>query len=314
MKRKTWYLLFGCEAVLLLFLCFLARWFPLSLSSLLAFPWEPAAAGLKALSGTGALGNGAAQALWVGFSLLPLLPASRYRKRSDTVPEAAALYALSGVLLLSLYGLINPQLFFPLLFETGEEFLPHFQAILGSSVWSVILLYGVLRLIRVLRVSSRNALLRYTQVLLQLLCLVFAAILLLFCERELSAAFSGAASLPDKVFALLRILTAVLPYGLDLAVVPPALDLLSIAQTPEQAGMEEAARALSRRCCLALGATAAITAGFHLAQLLFMRWLSHLSGSMELPLVSLAFAGILLLLSRVLAENTRLRDDNQLFI
>ena len=74
------------------------------------------------------------------------------------------------------------------------------------------------------------------------------------------------------------------------------------------------ADALSRRCCLALGITAVSTVILNVVQLLLSNWLSNISVSVDIPFISLAFVLLILLLSRLIAENRRLRDDNDLFI
>ena len=87
MKHKTLMIMLVCEAALLFILVLLTNRFPGFFSSMFAFPFEQIAIGLKALSQTGRVGNGLAAALWVGISLLPLIPALRYRRDKAGVME-----------------------------------------------------------------------------------------------------------------------------------------------------------------------------------------------------------------------------------
>ena len=60
--------------------------------------------------------------------------------------------------------------------------------------------------------------------------------------------------------------------------------------------------------------TTASPAVVNAAQLLFLPRLSQADTAVELPLISIVFTLILLLLSRLLVANTRLREDTALFI
>ena len=68
------------------------------------------------------------------------------------------------------------------------------------------------------------------------------------------------------------------------------------------------------RRCTALVVTTASPAVVNAAQLLFLPRLSQADTAVEFPLISIVFTLILLLLSRLLVENKRLREDNDLFI
>jgi len=45
-----------------------------------------------------------------------------------------------------------------------------------------------------------------------------------------------------------------------------------------------------------------------------MRWLSNINVTVDIPIISIAFTVMILLFSRLLIENKKLRDDNNLFI
>ena len=47
---------------------------------------------------------------------------------------------------------------------------------------------------------------------------------------------------------------------------------------------------------------------------LFSRFLSNISVNVEIPVVSLAFILLILILSRLIVENRKLQSDNDLFI
>jgi len=52
----------------------------------------------------------------------------------------------------------------------------------------------------------------------------------------------------------------------------------------------------------------------NILQMILMRWLSNSSFTVDIPLTSLVFTVMILLFTRLLIENKRLREDNNLFI
>ena len=318
MRHKTLMIMLVCEAALLFILVLLTNRFPGLFSSMMAFPFEQIAIGIKALSKTGRVGNGMAAALWVGISLLPLIPALRYRQNKAAVMEKISLYSLSCVLLLALYGMINPHVFCTFIPEAEGEYLAVVKAIIGVSVWSVIVLCVVLRIIRLFRLSDKVSLLRYLRMILHILCLLFAAAAVISLGSSLTALSSQKVS--DNIINALRAVIASTPYILDIAIIISTLNLFDIVITEDQNGMEgqneivRTAEKLSKICCVALGITAALSAIFNVLQIILMRQLTNVATTVEIPIISIMFVGVVLLLSRLLVENKQLRDDNSLFI
>ena len=312
MKHKALMIMLVCEAALLFILVLLMNRFPGLFSSMMTFPFEQIAIGIKALSQTGRVGNGLAAALWVGISLLPLIPALRYRQNKAAAMEKISLFSLSCVLLLALYGMINPHVFCSFIPEAEGEYLAVIKAIIGVSVWSVIVLCVVLRIIRMFCLSDKVSLLRYLRMILHILCLLFAAAAVISLGSGLTALSSQKAS--DNIINVLRAVIASTPYVLDIAIIISTLNLFDIAMTEDQNGIVNAAEKLSKICCVALGITAALSAIFNVLQIILMRQLTNVVTTVEIPIISIMFVGVVLLLSRLVVENKQLRDDNSLFI
>lgn len=312
MKRNHFLLLLGVFFLLLMALTVFSQQSPALLSSVMAFPMQPVAAGLRALSLTGALGNGAALALAVGLSLLPLLT---LRQKGSTPAERLTICALSAVLFAALWLMAAPArlmaLFAPL---PPAQFLPIARSVLGGAVWAFAVLWLVLRLVRLFRTGTTPQLMSYLRAALVALCLLFTAAIALSCGGALVSGLSAAQRGMDTTMALLRFAASALPYGLDIAITLSAFTLLAQFTSGDAAEITRAASLLSRRCCMALGLTAAATALLNLLQILFARFLSDVSVQVQLPIVSLAFLLLILLLARLVVENRRLQDDNDLFI
>ena len=176
MKRKTLIPILVIEALILAGLAVLTMLVPNLFSSVLAFPMEQIAAGLAALAGTGKVGNGLAVALIVGLSAIPLLIALfTYPRDEETRAERFALALLTPVLVFSFFVMINPALLGPNVPHTAEGYHRVLRPFLALTVWTVIILFIVLRLIRLFRAGSRPQLMKYLRIVLCVLSMYLVA-------------------------------------------------------------------------------------------------------------------------------------------
>jgi hypothetical protein len=314
MKRKVLYSLLSVEFVALLALMLLTVEFPNLFSSLLAFPFEQIGVGLRALSLTGQIGNGLALAIWVGLSMLPLIPAWQHRKDKTRVWENGSYYLLSGLLLFVLYGMANPTISYSYFPEIGDSFLPVMKAILGATVWSVVVMLVIFRLLQLFRSAETNQLLGYLRTLLYALCALFTGVIALSYGGMLVIGLANMQRSMDGVMTIMHFLVSALPYVLDIAVTLSALTLLDALLSEDQSSVATYADRLSSLCCMALGITAASVVALNILQLVLSRWLSDIAVSVDIPIMSIAFVLSVLLISRLITENMRLRNDNDLFI
>ena len=177
-----------------------------------------------------------------------------------------------------------------------------------------IILFIVLRLIRLFRNGNREQLFRYLRNILCALCVYFTAQLVI--NLFISILTPGGTEVNTAVFihGLLSLITVIVPLLLDILVALRMLALLETAATEEQEGLTEAAEKLSRLSCITLAVTSGLTALLYIAQILLLPQLSNVSTEVRLPITDLFFVLVILLLSRLLIENKQLRDDNSLFI
>lgn len=333
MKRNKLILFLILEAGLVILLhCLLGRQSDMDASAA-AFPFLPLAKGLEALAAVGTIGAGLAAALWLGVSGVP--GAMALRRGEKRMPERIALCFLSVVMAVGLYGMVRPLHFLPEVLRQPEA-VPILQAGLGDAIWSAVILWGVVHLIRRFRNGGWEGLLRSAGVLILVLCVLLTAAAALAVSGELLALtearddsletvvarewYSEEFSIPsdagglDIPMDLLHLLAQVLPQILTVAVLLRGIELLDALRTGASERLVPAAEGLSRSCCLALGVTAAVTAAVNLLQVLVARFLTNLSFRAEIPLLSLVLTVLLLLFARLVIENKKLRDDNSLFI
>ena len=314
MKRKSFIILMGAVFAALMALVLFVDGLPTVFSSVMAFPFEQIGAGLRALALTGNIGNGFALALCIALSFLPILSVLLHRGEKDYLSENIVLCCMSIAVFVTLFSMANPsKLLSAYPFFTGEA-LPVVKGLMGCTVWSVIILWIILRLVRLFRGGDTNKLLCYLRVALHALCILFVAVIAISCGSTLLDGLSATQKSIDNVMAITRFIASSLPYIFVIGITLSLLTLLDAYIEKNEENTVRHADLLSKRCCLALGVTAASATILNVLQLLLSRFLSNVSVNVEIPVVSLTFILLILILSRLIVENWKLQSDNDLFI
>lgn len=318
MKKKAFIFFLACEAVLCILLSFFQEILPGVFTSVMAFPFEQIALGLRILSLSGSAGNAAAIVLYVAVCLIPAALLLVLRRKRGLVPEDALLVLLSGVLFAVIYLMINPGMIpYPVGPDAGRGFL-------GAIAWSVIAGYVLLRVLRLFFAADVPRLQKYMAALLHGLNILFVYLAFGSAFGELLNSFETlrAGNVGNEhtlggsyVFLVLQYLVDALPYVLDILAVFSGIRLLTElrADRYSQASVDAAHR-LSRICGLALTIIVISNMGFNLLQLVFMKSLRVLSSTVQIPVLSVAFLLATLLLAQYIRENKQLKDDNDMFI
>jgi hypothetical protein len=322
MKQKTLWILLAAEAAACIVLQILRASFAGAFSAAMAFPFEQIGLWLRALSLSGVPGNIAAWTLYAAVCLAPVAVLLVLIKRRAYHPEDWLLALLSVALFAVLYLMVNPAVISSLFH--GAPGLAVGKAVLGGAAYSVLCGYLVLRVLRMFFAGSTDKLQKYMAALLFLMNLLFVYAAsgacfgkLLDSIETLRAGNAGNERLlgPSYIFLVLQFAVDALPYILDVFVAFAALRLLDAMRTDRYSQQSvEAAVRLSRLCGAALAAAMIANIAFNLLQLLFAKMLLVINGSVQIPVLSIAFVLAALLLARFAAENKRLKDDNDMFI
>ena len=322
MKRKTLWFFLAAEAALCILLQLLKTSFASFYTAAVAFPFEQIGLGLRALSLSGWLGNAAAFALYAAICLAPLAYVIMRVKQKGLQKEDWLLAILSVALFGVLYLMINPSLI-AWLFGSSAA-IPVGKAVLGGTIYSMVVAYAVLRLLRLFSSGNTEQLFRYLAAMLASLSMLF--VYLAFgvsfgkLQQSIASLLAGNAGNEHLLgatygFLALQFIVDALPYVLDVLIIFAALQLLDELRADRYSATSVAAASrLSRLCATALAATALATVALNLLQLLFTRTLLVINSSVQIPLTSLAFALAVLLLARFVSENKQLKDDNDMFI
>lgn len=307
MNRKKLYIILAAESAVIAMLYVMTANLPDSFSSIWNFPFEQIGAGLRVLHGLGSAGSGVACALWVGISLLPVIPAAR--ERGLTAWERAVLVLLALSVFAALYVMTNP-------WKIG---LPYdddgtlAKLMLSVTTWSILILYLVMRIVRLMHDGGMEKLMGYFYKALYALAMLCAANIVAYGAGTVqTAAVSQTGA--DALFALLRFAAAELPYIMNIVIIVCIGEFIDAARIGDGALLSVKADRLTKLCCISLVAAAALTVGFNILQVIFVNSLMNVMTSLQIPVFSIAFTLFALLLTRIIVENRRLRDDNELFI
>ncbi|MDR0896615.1 MAG: hypothetical protein LBN04_02035 [Oscillospiraceae bacterium] len=319
MKRSIYILLLAIEAVFLVALTSLRIALSGAVLPLLAFPFEPIARGLRALSLSGAVGNIAALAL-LALPIIACAAVLGFKKRRGRLKaEDSLLGILCATLIAALYLMINPS-------DTGQpaSLRPAIHGILGGAVYSVLCGYLVLRALRLFQQSDASGLMRYMSILL-------GAIGALFVYMAAGARFSALLSALDALrmgnignesaLALSRFILVLgyvvdaLPYALNIWIILAAMRLLGELRADRYSEASVAATArVSRLCGNTLKVCALLSLTYNCLQVLLIRLLRVVNVTVSIPLLPIAFTLAALLITRFIAENKRLKDENDAFV
>jgi hypothetical protein len=318
MKHKIYYGSLAAAAVVCAAFSIARESFAGAFTAVAAFPFEQIGMGLRALSLSGGLGNAAAIGIYVILSLLPIGALPFLARRREIVAEDGLLVLLSVALFFDLYFMVNPgTLGIMIGGQTGK-------AVFGSVVYAIVCGYVVLRALRLFVQSDAPKLLRYMTVMLGVLGVFFVAMASGACVSDLLTALAalnegneGNTHLLGASYAFLVIKFAVnaLPYVLDVFVIAAALRLLTELRADRYSGDTVAqAERMSRLCVKVLVITIMANIGFDLLQLVVARAIRVVNMVVIVPVIPIAFVLAALLLTRFIAENKKLKDDNDMFI
>jgi len=324
MKKNLLYILLIIEAAFCVAFDLVKASASDAFSSAMAFPFDQLANGLRWISLTGKIGNCFALTLYAALCILPVFFLIRVRSKRKLQAEDSLLGILSAALFVTLYLMINPAYIGSMFGSMDEGGIEIAKAVLGGTLWSILIGYLILRVLRLSFDSGTVKLQGYVGALLSMLCFIFVWAVCGSSFGELLSSFSvllaGNKGSENGlgmtyVFLVLRFFVNALPYILDLITVFLALDLLTAMRADRYSEQtENIALRLSHWRGKAL--TFVVTSGvsLNLLQLLFSRSLRNINSSLSIPIVSVLFVLAVLLFARLISENRKLKGDNDLFI
>lgn len=283
---------------------------------LIAFPFEYLGLGLRKLSLSGAAGNILAIILYVLISLIPCFFFLRLKRSGKLLKTDFCLPALSIMLFVIIYYMINPGLFRTNVPGGGKM-------LLESTFYSVFFGYIILRVLEKCRQTDTRRLKSWLRGILAVIIFLCFYAILAECFENLSVSIQnlyGASSFPRDltltyVFLALQSMINALPYALAIFILFTAIRSLNELLSDRYSDASVAAvEKLSILCTRSLIIAVLSSMVFNILQLLFQKMLHHINIVISIPVFSVAFVLAVLLVTEYVRENQRLKRDNDLFI
>ncbi len=270
--------------------------------------------GLRMLSLSGAVGNIAAIVLYAAVSLLPLLLLLKGKRQVEDL----LLPLTSGMMFCALYYIINPGLRPDIL--AG----PVGSMVCEGAVYSILLAWAVIRLVRYCNQAGKGALYHVLWLLLgacAVLC-VFDGFgggyvtlrQTLRAVREANT-MPGLNLTPTYIFAFLRFLSGAAEYGLTAWVLMLGQELaLDLKYNPWGDSCVKTAEFTAKWCRISLAVNMLVTMGLNLWQFLFAEHLHYMTVVVHMPLFTLTVALLALVVAGLIRHLNRLKRENERFI
>ncbi len=299
MKEKKYALCLGAEAVGLVILTRVLSLKAESIFDLLSYPLQKLADFLGFLSLKSSFGNAVAIGIYTVICLVPVF-VLLIKVKSKTFQKADGLLVLmSAVLFAVIYLLINPS-------EMGmHSYNGEASVMVAFSFWSLFFGYLILKFTD----SISRAEGRKTEKLLSLVLRIMGAVFVFaFCTVKPSVTEIG-------IMTVLSFVNTAVPHIFGLVTVFGALRLLNeftLDRYSENTVKE--AEKLSSLCILAVKVSVVISALYNVLQLRFINELSNVNFKVEIPLLSLGFILLVLVMSGFIKDSKALKEDNDSFI
>lgn len=268
---------------------------------------------LRTLSLSGGAGNVAAIALYALVCCIPLI----FWRRSKRKGEDWLLVLLCGVLALVLYYMVNPNLRHSLLQNHVGD------TVYASAVWSTIVTWGVLKLVR----SGEERLERNIYRILRIFLLLCAASCLMeafgtglaglrqgFERNSMDYGF-GIVKEPTYLFLILDYLALAAEKGLTAVVLYKGSTLLEeLEADPFSEECVRAAGEVSRWCRQSLVIISLTVLALNIGQLLMSGLLLNVYLTVNFPVMGMAVSFAMLAVTKLLVRGKELKDESDLFI
>ncbi|MCR5721730.1 MAG: hypothetical protein K6G72_05270 [Lachnospiraceae bacterium] len=309
MKKKKLYLFLAIEAIIIALVIVVTRNSYDNTASLVSFPFGLIGDGLRRLSLRGGALNVLSFVIYSVICISPIAGLFMYSKEVKAFPEKLALCFLSPVLFYCLYEIINPT-------YLGLKLLadkPASAPIMSLTIDSFVLLYLILRLVRVLRSSDKEGLYRYLRIFMGALSFVAVAALVITVVKDFIFKLSEAESRLDVTALILKTVLDAAVLLLTLLISLQVIKLTDVLQD-DCAGLAPVSKKLCTLCCVSLifsTLSSVVMNGFNA---LFISRLNNMNATLSIPVYEIIFSLITLLLTRLLIENKDLREENELII
>lgn len=322
MKNKALFITLLITAVLSSLVVLLKFSFSELFGYVICFPFEQIGMGLRWMSLQGGLQNAIAIVIYVVLCLSPLLVFFLLIKKKAVKKEDSLMAVLSLVLFYVIYMMINPGLI-PIPGALNMDTLVA-KILFCGTIYSIILTYFVLRVVRLFFDSETKKLYKYMVALLWIAAMLFTISIFGLGLNDAIAQieFIKAANIGTEsglettyVFTAIQFIVDSIPAIVSILVIFSGIMLITeFSADPYSEEAIKVSENLSMVCKTGLAITVCSNAAFNLSQLFFMRTLRNINSFIQIPLFSIVFVLGALIFSKMVMTNKALKDDNDSII
>lgn len=289
-----------------------------------AFPLEQIGWGLRQLSLSGQVGNVIAIIIYLLMGAIPCILWLVLKRKGKNYKVDYLLFPISGGLLLTLYYMINPALI-PTNGVGGGK------GLMAVTFYSILIGYLVIRILKMASMADGKGLQKGLRVLLYGIMIIFAYLVGYELLVNLPQAIETVREANDTslmweglmegnlmvtyIFLVLRSLIGALPYVLDIFLL--ILSVKAIDKLLADAYSHEAVMAVKRvgtYCKKALSMVVISEVVCNVLQMVFAKSLYQIQITANIPVFSILFVIAILVITRFVEENQKLKQENDLFV
>ena len=270
-----------------------------SVFDLLSFPLVKLADFLGAMSLSGDIGNAAAIIIYALVCLVPVFVMLSKMKQNTFKKTDSLLVLMSAVLFAVIYLLINPS-------EMGlRGEIDGASQMVAFSFWSLFFGYLILKFTEKISAADGDRILKLLSLVLKITGAIFVFAL---CTVKTTATEIG-------LMTVLGFVNTAIPYVLAVVTVFLSLELsgeFTSDRYSESTVM--VAEKLSSFCILSVKVSVVVSALYNVLQLRYINELSNVDFRLQVPLFSLGFILLVLVMTSFIKDSKALKEDNDSFI
>ena len=309
------------EAIVCAAFCILKQTFEITITSIIAFPFDQIGFGLRTLSTASSAGNIIAIVIYCALSLIPAAYFAFRTLKRRRCTEDGLLILLSLTLFVVIYHMINPVIIAEHL-SLYDDNIDAGKAVYGLAVYSMIAGYFILRALRAVKDSDVGYIFRCLKILLTLVCAVLVFSIFGVGFSELMASFGELSGYDTDqyaglsyVFLVLQAIVSLLPIFLGIIIIFLVLDFIDAFRADPYgetvvASVREIGR-VGRKSVIAIMISQITVNTLQLAvgSIVYFSYYTF-----DVPLFAVVMLLAVMLLAEYFEQTRRLKDDNDMFI
>lgn len=281
-----------------------------------SFPFSLIGKLLTFLSQTGSVGNGFSFAILALISLIPIIPVLKTYKMKEKRLRNFILILLCPLTALVLYAFCNISFLTAVSSAISSDLNENIKAVFGAAVWSGVVCVLLIEIVSKIKNAKGADVLKLAKTAAMLLSVFLVGIIPVFELSEFFSRIDMGIGLSEGYMSVLNLAENSLHYILDIAVISAGISLIdSILANKASDEISYFAHRLSKRCITSLLIIIAASFLYNFVQIILSPVVfSDIFVKIDIPVFSICFVLMILLISKLVTENKKLKEDNDLFI